>query len=241
MAGAALATGVRVRLEPGSWPAILGLTLLFVLQIGLLNEGTFYTTASRSTVLIAAHPFFTALFCHFFVPGDRLTLRKVAGMGLAFSAIVIIFAESLSFGELSHLAGDTMILASAILLGMRQMVLKRIVHNLHPFQILFWQALLSLPVFAALSAFMEADAVYVFTWPVVGAVLYQGIVVAGFCFITWVFLLQRHSASRLGVFGFATPILGVALSVLLVGDALSPMLLVGMALCAVGISVGARG
>ena len=239
--GAALASGVRVRLESGDWTAVLGLSVLFVLQIALLNEGTHYTTASRSTVLISAHPFFTALFCHFFVPGDRLTLAKTAGMALAFTAIVVIFAESLSFGDLTYVAGDAMILTSALLLGMRQMVLKRLVHNLHPFQVLFWQALLSLPVFAALSASIEGDAVYAFTWPIVGAILYQGVIVAGFCFVTWIFLLQRHSASRLGVFGFATPLLGVALSVLLLGDALSPLLLVGMVLCAVGISIGARG
>ena len=241
VAGAAVVTGVAVRVQPSQWRGLLGLAALFVLQIGLLNEGTHYTTASRSTVLISAHPFFTALFCHFFVPGDRLNLAKTGGMTLAFAAIVIIFTEGLAVADLSYLAGDTMILASAVLLGLRQMVLKRMVHALHPFKILFWQALLALPVFAALSLSLESDAAYDFTLPVLGAVLYQGVVVAGFCFVLWIFLLQRYSASRLGVFGFATPILGVLLSVLLVGDTLSPALLAGTVLAAVGIGVVAAG
>ena len=240
VAGAAVATGVAVRVHAGEWRRLLGLAALFVLQIALLNEGTHYTTASRSTVLISAHPFFTALFCHFFVPGDRLNLAKTGGMTLAFAAIVIIFTEGLAFGDLSYLAGDIMILASAVLLGLRQMVLKRLVHGFHPFKILYWQALLSLPVFAVLSLSFESEAAYHLTLPVLGAVLYQGVVVAGFCFVLWIFLLQRYSASRLGVFGFATPILGVLLSVLLVGDTLSPMLMAGTVLAAVGIGIGSR-
>ena len=120
------------------------------------------------------------------------------------------------------------------------MVLKRLVHGFHPFKILYWQALLSLPVFAVLSLSFESEAAYHLTLPVLGAVLYQGVVVAGFCFVLWIFLLQRYSASRLGVFGFATPILGVLLSVLLVGDTLSPMLMAGTVLAAVGIGIGSR-
>ena len=240
VAGAALVTGVSVRVHAGEWRQLLGLAALFVLQIGLLNEGTHYTTASRSTVLISAHPFFTALFCHFFVPGDRLTLTQMGGMTLAFAAIIVIFTEGLGLADLSYLAGDTMILASAVLLGLRQMVLKRLVHGFHPFKILFWQALLSLPVFAALSLSFESEATYNLTLPVLGAVMYQGVVVAGFCFVIWVFLLKRYSASRLGVFGFATPILGVLLSVVLMGDTLSPALLAGTVLAVVGIAGAQR-
>ena len=205
---AAAASREPLRAYPGERRQLLFLALLFLVQIGLLNQGVFHTTASRASVVIAAHPFFLALFCHFFVPGDRLTPAKVAGILLAFAAVVLVFAESVSLADASHLSGDLMILGSAVLLGLRQTVMKRMVHGFHPYKVLFWQSLLSLPMFAASSAWLEGDAVYDFTQEVVVAVLYQGVVVAGLCFISWVFLLRRHSASQLGVFAFTTPVAG---------------------------------
>lgn len=222
------------------WLHLFGLAVLFLLQIILLNQGVNYTTASRASVTIAAHPFFLALFCHFFVPGDRLTLFKVIGSTLAFGGVIMVFAESVSFADTSFLVGDLLIFASAILLGLRQMVMKRMVRGLNPFQVLFWQSLLSLPMFVLLSIWLEHEAVYDLTPSVVGAVLYQGVVVAGLCFIIWIFLLRRHSASQLGVFAFTTPIAGVLLSAFLVGDELSWLLLASMALVAGGIAVAAR-
>lgn len=60
---------------------------------------------------------------------------------------------------------------------------------------------------------------------------------AGLCFIVWVSLLRRHSASRLGAFSFATPPAGVLLGALLLGEAISPALWASMALVAVGIAI----
>ena len=234
--GAALYWGIGVRLPRAQWAGLGGLAALFTVQILSLNIGTDYTSASRSTIAISTYPFFTALSAHLFIPGDRLSPTKVAGMVLAFAGVLLLFAERL-LGAGGGLLGDAIVLFSAVLLGLRQVVLKRLVQGLHTFQVLFWQAALSLPVFALLSLFTEADASYTWTWGVIAAVLYQGLVVAGFCFILWVSLLQRYSASRLGVVGFATPVLGVLLSALLLGDPLTWGLLGSMSLVAVGIAV----
>ncbi len=59
-------SGVSLKMEPGEKKPLLGLALLFLCQIYLLNSGTYYSMASRSTVVMAAHPFFTVTFAHFF-------------------------------------------------------------------------------------------------------------------------------------------------------------------------------
>ena len=236
VAAAARLSGVSVRMEPGRLRGHLGLGLLFVVQIVALNAGTAHTNASRSTVLITTYPFFTAFFAHLLIPGDRLDVPKVTGLALAFAGVVLMFAEGLAPGEGQFLVGDAVVLLSGLLLGLRQVVLKRLVHGQHPFQVLFWQALMGVPAFVVLSWLWEREAAWTWTPGVVGGVLYQGIVVAGFCFILWVSLLQRHSASRLGVFGFLTPIVGVIFSALIMGDRLTPLLLASVTLVALGIA-----
>ena len=95
---------------------------------------------------------------------------------------MLIFAESLTLADPGYLAGDLMILGSAVLLGLRQTVMKRMVRGFHPYKVLFWQSLLSLPMFAAASVWLERGAAWDFTPEVVVAVLYQGVVVAGALF-----------------------------------------------------------
>ena len=239
VAAAALITGRAVSLARHEIRPILGLGALFVAQIASLNIGTVHTSASRSTVLISAYPFFTALFAHLFIPGDRLSTRQVLGMVLAFAGIVTMFADGLAWSTTDTLLGDAVVLASGAMLGLRQVVIKRLTADLHPYKVLFWQALLSLPVFVGLSLVFEGTGGYAWSARAALGVFYQGVVVAGACFIILVFLLSRHSAGRLGVFGFITPGVGVLLSAWITGDAVTPGLLLSMTLVGIGITIGA--
>ena len=236
----ALFVGIPVRVPRVVWKGLAGLGVLFTVQIWLLNAGTQYTTAGRSGVLINVYPFFLTLFSHFFVPGDRLTLAKSVGLVFSFLGVFLLFAESVSLADTDYVLGDLMVATSGMLLGIRQVVIKRLVQGLHPFQVLFWQAMLSLPLFGLWSLLFERDAHYEMSAAVIGGVLYQGLIVAGLCFILLVFLIRHHSASRLGVFSFATPIVGVLLSAWLLGEDISPVLWVSVTLVALGIIIANR-
>ena len=233
----AACSGVSLRVQARDRRGLFLLALIFFVQVLLLNQGTNFTLASRSTVLITVYPFFTALFAHWFIPGDRLTRMKVIGMLLAFSGVVLIFAESLELGELAHLSGDLMVFGSGILLGARQVYTKRLTQNIHPYSLIFWQGVLALPAFVVLSALVEEPIVYGLTPAVVGAIVYQGAVVAGVCFVIYISLLRRYRASHLGVFGFVTPVVGVLLSNLILQEELSMGLLLSVFLVGAGIAI----
>ena len=236
LAWAAL-TRVPLRLSGNEKQALCKLAFLFIVQIYLLNVGTQFTLGGRSTIFISTYPFFTAIFAHLFIPGDRLTRLKTAGMALSFAGVVLIFAESLALDQLQHIPGDLVVLTSAILLGARQVYTKRLTQGIHPVRLLLWQAALSIPVFFLFSAAFEGDAPYRWSLDIAGAILYQGMVIAGFCFILQVHLLRRYRASRLSVFGFITPIFGVLLSNLLLGEGISIGLVGSMLLVGAGIAV----
>ncbi|MBT3605704.1 MAG: DMT family transporter [Candidatus Latescibacteria bacterium] len=228
--------GISLRLHPNERKGIAGLVLIFLTQIYLLNAGTAYTLASRSTIFISAYPFFTALFAHFFIPGDRINSSKILGMTLAFAGVISVFAESLVLSDFQYLFGDVLVLCSGMLLGARQIYLKHLTQNMHPGKVLIWQATPSLPIFFALSFFFETQPIQV-DMKILGGVLYQGLVVAGFCFILLTSLLQRYSASKLAVFGFITPVVGVIISNQLLGDPISPGILLSLILVGAGITI----
>ena len=208
---------VQLRMNAGELLPLLFVSLIFTLQISTLNLGTQITEASRSTVFISTYPFFTALFAHFWVPGDRLSVRKTVGITLAFGGVLLTFGGNLTFDTRDYLRGDLIVLLSGGLLGLRTVVTKLIIQSIHPYRLLFWLMIFSIPCFVLSSLVLERGANFHFSIAGVSAIFYQGIVIAGFCFVSWTSILEKYSPSRLVVLFFLTPLFGVLLSYLLLG------------------------
>ena len=225
---------IPLGLKHGEFSRLLLLTLIFISQIITLNTGTLLTSASRSTILINVYPFFTAIFAHLWIPGERLSINKTLGIVVAFSGVFITVAPNLGSGETSVI-GDIIVLVSGCFLGLRVVVTKLLVQSIHPYRLLVWYLVLSLPCFAALSFLFERGETFQISLAGAAALLYQGGIIAGFCFLAWTSILEKYSASKLVVFFFATPLSGVVFSSLFLGDELTVYLLGGAILVAVGI------
>ena len=229
----------RVPLKPqrGECRLLLFLTVLFVLQIYFLHLGTRFTLAAHSGVFVCTAPFFIAILAHYFLPDDRLSIPKIAGMLCSFAGIVMIFAEGFLTSATDYLLGDAIVLASGFLLGARQIYTKRLTQTMHPARLLFWQAAFSIPIFFILSAVFERNETFYVDRDVALAVAYQGVVIAGFCFIFWTVLLRRYNASKLGVFAFVSPITGVAISYWILSEPITSALIGGVLLVGLGIAI----
>ena len=232
-----LVARVPLRLNRDERKLIFTLLLVFVIQIYLLHIGTDFTLAAHSTVIMSASPLFLAVFAHYFLPNDRLSVEKVFGMTLSFVGVVLIFAEGFITSATDFLLGDGLVLLSGLLLGARQVYTKTLTQKIHPARLLFWQSGLSVPIFILLSVIFERETAMRLDVPIALAIIYQGVVIAGLGFIVWTVLLRQFNASRLGVYGFISPISGVIISYFLLGEPISSALIVGVVLVVFGIAV----
>lgn len=223
----------REALRPLVW-----LSLLFGAQIALLNHGSALTAASRQALLINSYPLYVPVFAHFLLRGDRLAWNKVAGTLLAFLGILCVVGEKLRGGG-GSLVGDALVLASAVLLAARVVYTGSLVQGLHPYVLLFWQSVIALPAFVVMSLLTERQA-YGWSVPVAASILYQGIVVAGLCFVGWTVMLQRYAPSRLSVGFFLTPVFGAVFSYLVLGEPITGGVVAGGALILLGLLVANR-
>lgn len=230
----------RVRLRPirAEAPHLFALGVLFAVQIATLNIGTMYTSAGHSSTLLSAYPLFVALFAHWLVPGDRLSPIKVMGMVAAFVGVALVFVER--GGADGHLQGDAWVLLSAVLLAGIIVYTKRLTAWISPYRVLLGQMVVGVPAFVVGSLLWEAPTTYRFSWQVALAILYQGLIVAAFCFTVSTHLVQRYPPSRVTAFAFSTPLFGVLLSALLLGEPVTAGLGIGMVCVAVGIYLANR-
>ena len=232
-------TRAPFRLRPGEgWP-LLGLGLLFAVQLGLLNIGIWLSTAGHASVLLNAYPVYIVLLAHFLVPGDRLTVATLLGITLGFGGILVLFAGHLLASTepgSTLLAGDLVLSVSAVLLALRQVTLNRQLQRIHPVKPLLAQVIVGTPLFLLLSWGFEA-ARTVLTWRLGASLFYQGVVIAGFNFIANMSLLKTYRPSSLAAFNLTTPLFGVVATALVIGEPVGWRLAVSALLVAGGIAM----
>jgi drug/metabolite transporter (DMT)-like permease len=220
------------------WP-LLGLGLLFTVQLGLLNVGTWLSTAGHAAVLLNAYPVHVVLLAHFLVPDDRLTAAKLGGVLLGYAGIVLLLWPHLvSPGRTdAHLLlGDLVLSVAALLLGLRQVVLNRQLQVIHPLKPLLAQVVIGTPLFVLLSAWLEPQD-FVYTNRLAGSLFYQGIVIAGFNFISLMWVLKHYRPSAVAALSLTTPLFGVLAAALLLGEPLTWTLAVSSVLVTGGIAL----
>ena len=228
--------GLRVARE--EWRPMLMLALIFTAQIGTMNIGTSLTSAAHASILLNLYSVHTVVLSHFLIPGDRLTVRRVAGVAIAYAGIVVLFTGQTGGGAAS-LLGDAIVFFSAFLLAERLVYLARAVQRLDPVKLLLSQAAVGSALFMLGSALTET-APTVWTPRLAGSIAYQGILIAGFNFVVNLWLLQRYRPSSLVPFFLTQPLFGVVAAAAVTGDPLTGHLLLACVAVAIGMGLTTR-
>lgn len=213
--------------------------ILFGSEFGLIFVGLKYTLASRGYVLLYSAPFFAALGAHFFLEEDRLNPFKIAGLCLAFSGIVVLFAKKLGIFSIRTLPGDLLLLAAGATWGATTVYIKKyLTRQTEPLKILFYQLFFSAPFLLILSAVFE-DVVVAGLSPItIFSLFYQCIIVAFLSYLVWFVLVSRYPVSLLHAFAFFTPVFGVFFSgALLLGEPIGPNLVAALILVSLGLAL----
>ncbi|MFT4555350.1 MAG: drug/metabolite transporter (DMT)-like permease [Planctomycetaceae bacterium] len=226
-------------------PLIGGVLLFF--QIGTFTLGIHWSNASHGTIFINTFIFWLVAIDHFFTKTERLSTRPIIGLIIAAFGVGLILATTARPGtttvlEGASLDGDLLLVLSALILAVKIAYTKHSVGSIHPDSFVFWHAVFGTVLFACWGFTVEgfrpsilADIHDSKTQIALAGIAYQGIAVAGLCFAIQARLLRKHSASKIAVFSFATPLFGILFAVLLRGDPVSPWLFVSGIAVAVGI------
>ena len=226
--------GISIAPRPGTYGAGLALGLAFSLEFLFLFLALDLTTVSRTSVIFYSMPVWMALGAHVLIPGARLTLMKTVGLMVAFVGVAWAIFDRPDTGDAS-LAGDILALAAAfcwaaIGLLARGSVLK----SERPETQLMWQVIVSgvvltavAPLFGPLIRDLQPHHLW---WLAFQIVI---IVSAGFAF--WLWLLSVYPPASVAAYSFLSPIFGVALGWLLLGEIIGSAVLGPLALVTFGL------
>lgn len=224
------------RIKNGQHRQLLILSLFFMVEFFLFYHGLNKTNASRGALLINVQPFFLLFLAHFFIPGDRITKKKILGLSLGFVGMLFVFLGKK--GVTTDIqTGDFMVLTSAFMWACSMTYRKRIIHTFEPFHIVLYPMIFSTPVFFLAGIIWDDPMVSFMNTKILISLLYQGLITASFGFIAWNYLLQKYSAVSLHSFVFIMPISGVLLGGLILKEPITINLLFALLLIVSGIVV----
>ncbi|MBU0697915.1 MAG: DMT family transporter [Proteobacteria bacterium] len=229
-------TGRTFHIQKEQIYQLLILSIVFTVQLSLFYLGLSKSNASRGTLLLNLQPFFTLFLAHFFIPGDRITVRKTLGIFMGFAGVAFVFLERK--GVTADLyVGDLMILTATLLWSCSAVYTKKIIHSYLPFHIVLYPMILAVPFFFLEGFLWDGAMIFHMDARILGALLYQSLITASFGFVAWISLLRKYGAVSLHSFIFIMPIAGVLLGGLILEEPITPKILIALLLIVSGILV----
>lgn len=200
-----------------------------------------YTTAARGAIGIATIPIQTLIVAA--ISGhEPLTRRNLLSVALGFAGIATVFGPEAFRGEVSrHWLGDGLMLLGALSAAIYS-VFGRPVFGRHGAMFVMVLAvffgLLTLTLLATASSILTS-------WPTFGrsgwiAVIFLGTLGAAVQFSLFTWALRWLPPSRVVIYLMLNPIVAILLASLFLGEAVTPVLIVGLMLVIGGIFVANR-
>ena len=208
----------------GRWRPGVVIGSLFAFEYVLVAEALQRTHASHVVVFLYSAPLFAALGLHLRLPSERLNRLQWMGIALAFGGIAMAFVgrgggAAPEFA--SVLLGDLMALLAATLWGATTITIRCSSLSAAPATETLMYQLLGAFVWLLPAGWLSGQTHFHPSASGWAHLAFQTLVMSFASLLVWFWMLRHYLASRLGVFSFLTPLFGVVLGVIWLGEPVS--------------------
>ncbi len=214
--------------------------ILFGIEFMLMFVGLDYTSVARASILFYTMPIWVAIAAHFMIPGERLTLQRLSGLGLALLGVMLALAYNSNPASEQALLGDLLCLIAAFLWAAIAMLARTTqLARARPEMQLLYQLGVSAPLLL-LASLWFGDWFREPTPLLWGIFAFQVLVVVSIGFLSWFWVLSVYPAADMAAFSFLAPVFGVLFGWLILNEKLGWNVLLALLLVSVGISLVSR-
>ncbi len=230
--------GIRLFTHDATLPGGLLAGALFAAEFVCIFVGLQFTTASRMAVFIYISPFVVALGMPFIAHAEALSRAQLAGLLLAFAGVAWAFAEGFTKPAAGphQLLGDGLGVLAGVLWGATTLAIRATkLSAASAEKTLLYQLAISgalLLLIAVMQGAPLPTRLSTLAWASMG---FQIVIVTALSYLVWFWLIRTYPATRLTSFTLLTPVFGLLLGALLLGEPITARLVVALAAVATGI------
>lgn len=171
--------------------------------------------------------------------GQPFRKKQALGMSVALAGIAAMTLQDITVGDSAAAAGVALVIAATLGTAFGNALTKRFAADVDPIAAAAVQLLLGAVPLAVLAVLTEPWTPLILEPRFLALVAALGIGGTAISFTLWIAVLKNCPLNRANVVSFLAPLLGVAISVILLGESLAPLAVAGMVLTVVGIVLAA--
>jgi drug/metabolite transporter (DMT)-like permease len=210
--------------------------VLFAGDYGLIYWGEQFLDSGITSILFATLPLVTIGLAHLYVPGDRITTRKLAGSVIAFGGIVALFGDRVRLDP-REVGPMLAIVASTGCAAGASIATKLYGTSLHPAALNAPAMLIGAAALAAASLVAGDGFVLPRDVPTWAAIAYLAIAGSVVTFLGYFSLLRIWSVTSLSFISVFTPAIALVLGFIFLDERPTPWTGVGAALILGGVAM----
>jgi len=234
----ARARGIPIFTRDGTLRGGLLAGALFGAEFMCIFVGLQFTTASRMVVFLYTSPFIVALGMPFISRAERLSGPQMAGLLVAFVGVAWAFSEGFTTpdGRSHPWLGDALGLAAAVIWGATTLVVRGSrLAVVSAEKTLLYQLAVSGVMLAAAALLAGAAMPRTLSALAWSSLVFQVVAVTAFSYLVWFWLIRNYPATRLASFTLLTPVFGLVLGAVLLGEPIAARLVIALVTVATGI------
>lgn len=220
----------------GRWREVFLVSFtLGLLHFSLMFTGLRDIDAATAAIAIQLQVPFAALLAAI-VFKDRLGWRRTLGMVIAFAGVAVIAGEPRLDGRSVALA---MVIAAACIWSVASIQIK-LMGEIDGMTLNAWIGVFAAPQLALASLALEDGQIAALAaadWRALLAVLYQALLVVGFGYGAWYWLLRRYAVNQVMPFVLLVPVFGVLSGVVVLGEPVTASIVGGGLLTVFGVGI----
>ena len=218
-------------------PKVLKLCMFqTVLQYIFFYIGLAHITGVKGSIVNAVNVFFTILVSCLMFRLEKLDKQKILGCIIGFAGVVIVNLGG-EFDMSFTMLGDGFLMISAFAYALSSVLIKIYGKDKNPVMLSGYQFVAG-GFIMILAGLIMGGRLNIVTIKGALLLLYMAFISAG-AYTLWSLLLKHNPVSKVAVFGFCTPIFGVILSAIILGESTSfqPKTLAALLFVCIGIII----
>jgi len=203
--------------EKRDWKKILKLcSLQTVLQYFFFYIGLAHASGVKSAIITGSNSLLTILIASLIFRQERLTLAKSVGCLLGFLGVAAANMTGEGMDLSVSFSGEGCILLASLSYSFSSVLIKRYSADTDPVLLSGWQFLVGGFILAGGGLIMGGNIGHA-ALPALSMLLYLGFLSAA-AYTIWGVLLKYNPVSKVSIYGFSNPVVGVLLSAILLGE-----------------------
>jgi drug/metabolite transporter (DMT)-like permease len=223
---------------------LLALTgfLSFTMNYVLLFWGEQHVSSGLAALLQSTIPLFGLVVGHMYLPAERMTPARVAGVLLGLLGVALIFSDQLTLGGLEAVQGGAAIIVGAYCVAHASVLVKARGIHMAPAWLAAGQMIFGLVPLLAAGAALEGNPVR-FRWTglAVFSLFYLAVVGSSVAFVLYYWLVRHMAVFTTMLISLVTPIVAVLAGMMVLGERVTWRVAAGGAIVLAGISVNLIG